>query len=94
MLQDTKSIYFITDLAEKGDLADILKRSKNLDFSTTQFVVAEIVNALEYLHKIGVGHRDLKPDNLFVTESGHIKIVSKTILLFGLGRLWNCFPIG
>ena len=47
-----------------------------LDVETTTFVIAQVVNALEYMHSVGVGHRDLKPDNLFITEQGHIKIVS------------------
>lgn len=39
-----------------------------------QFIVAEIVLALEYLHSVGVSHRDLKPENIFVDEKGHLKL--------------------
>lgn len=39
-----------------------------------QFIVAEIILALEYLHSVGVSHRDLKPENIFVNEEGHLKV--------------------
>jgi serine/threonine protein kinase len=48
--------------------------SHHLRNTTLQFIVSEIVNALDYMHKIGIVHRDLKPENIFINESGHIKI--------------------
>ena len=45
-----------------------------IDKKVVQFIVAEIIIALEYLHSIGVSHRDLKPENIFVNEIGHLKL--------------------
>lgn len=39
-----------------------------------QFIVAELILALEYLHNNGILHRDLKPENIFVNELGHLKL--------------------
>lgn len=45
-----------------------------MDKKAIQFIVAEIILALEYLHSVGVSHRDLKPENIFITEQGHLKL--------------------
>ena len=40
-----------------------------------QFVAAEVVLALEYLtNKLNIIYRDLKPENLLLTRSGHVKL--------------------
>jgi 3-phosphoinositide dependent protein kinase-1 len=36
--------------------------------------MAEIVEALQYLHSKAVVHRDLKPDNILISETGHIRV--------------------
>ena len=38
----------------------------------TRFVVAEIILALEFLHQFGIIHRDVKPENIFVRNDGHV----------------------
>lgn len=42
--------------------------------SALQYMVAEITEALDYLHSLGVSHRDLKPENIFVNEDGRLKL--------------------
>ncbi|XP_047170697.1 3-phosphoinositide-dependent protein kinase 1-like isoform X1 [Vigna umbellata] len=39
-----------------------------------RFYAAEVVDALQYIHSLGVIHRDIKPENLLLTADGHIKI--------------------
>ena len=46
----------------------------------------QLVSAVLYLHKIGITHRDLKPDNILIDRTGHIK-------LFDLRSAVNSFHV-
>lgn len=62
-----------------------INRSEKLPKEQTQFFAAEIVSFLDYLHNLGIAHRDLKvsgcknfnlkPGNIMVTLDGHLKCI-------------------
>jgi 3-phosphoinositide dependent protein kinase-1 len=59
--QDTDNLYFVLELCEGGNFKDLICMSPNKCNETSfRFYIAEIVNILEYLHKHGIVHRDLK----------------------------------
>ena len=92
--QDTGYIYMCMDLVLGGELRHLIEKQKkaNLskgvagvacDLATTQFYIAEIAEALEYLHANAIVHRDLKPENILITDLGHIKIADFGTALLG-----------
>jgi 3-phosphoinositide dependent protein kinase-1 len=62
------------EACEGGELFDQIARKGRLSEDETRFYAAEVVDALEYIHKLGLIHRDIKPENLLLTADGHIKI--------------------
>ncbi|KAL9679323.1 hypothetical protein QQ045_017181 [Rhodiola kirilowii] len=72
--QDTFSLYMALESCEGGELFDQITRKGRLPEDDARFYAAEIVDALEYLHGMGLIHRDIKPENLLFTADGHIKI--------------------
>ena len=91
---DPNYIYMCMDLAPGGELGKVIDTSKRLkqsqgikgqacDMRTTQFYIAELVEALEYLHANRIVHRDLKPENVLLTAEGHIKIADFGTALLG-----------
>ncbi|XP_054812797.1 3-phosphoinositide-dependent protein kinase 1-like isoform X2 [Prosopis cineraria] len=72
--QDTFSIYMALESCEGGELFDQITRKGRLSEDEARFYAAEVVDALEYIHSLGLIHRDIKPENLLLTAEGHIKI--------------------
>ncbi|KAB1225295.1 3-phosphoinositide-dependent protein kinase 1 [Morella rubra] len=72
--QDTFSLYMALESCEGGELFDQITRKSRLSEDEARFYAAEVVDALEYIHSLGLIHRDIKPENLLLTAEGHIKI--------------------
>lgn len=72
--QDPKSLYFAMTFAKNGDLLPHINKVGSFDHPCTQFYAAELVLALENMHKRGVIHRDLKPENVLLDGNMHTLI--------------------
>ncbi|KAK4786217.1 hypothetical protein SAY86_002906 [Trapa natans] len=72
--QDSFSLYMALESCEGGELFDQITRKGRLSEEEACFYAAEVVDALEYIHSLGLIHRDIKPENLLLTSDGHIKI--------------------
>lgn len=82
--QDTVNLYLVMEYLSGGDLMGLLIRRKTLDIKTITFYMAEMVLAIESIHKTGIIHRDIKPDNFLFDRNGHIKLAD-----FGLSVRLN-----
>ncbi|CAG0923389.1 unnamed protein product [Notodromas monacha] len=74
-----------------GDLFLLLRRHRRFDEGVVKFYAAQVLLGLEYLHSSSVVYRDLKPENLMVTETGYIRISDMGFarLLKGYQRAWT-----
>jgi len=70
--QTADKLYFIMDYVNGGELFFHLQKDKKFTEERARYYCAEIVLGLEYLHLSGVLYRDLKPENLLITDDGHI----------------------
>ncbi|KAI9340978.1 kinase-like domain-containing protein [Pilaira anomala] len=77
--QDDDNLFMILDLMLGGDLRFHLDRVGILPEDHVRFYAAEIAVSLDYLHRLNIIHRDVKPDNILLDEQGHAHLTDFNI---------------
>ncbi|XP_032737856.1 cGMP-dependent protein kinase 2 isoform X2 [Lontra canadensis] len=73
--KDTKYVYMLLEACLGGELWSILRDRGSFDEATSKFCVACVTEAFDYLHRLGIIYRDLKPENLILDAEGYLKLV-------------------
>ena len=79
--QEVAALYLALELCPGGELW-ALSHKVGLPFGLARFYAAQMLEVLQYLHERDVVHRDVKPENVLLTATGHIKVID-----FGTAKL-------
>jgi serine/threonine-protein kinase len=73
--------YIVMEYVPEGDLKDRIEHEGRLSPETVAEVAQQVAEALQAAHERGIIHRDVKPRNILIAGSGHIKVAD-----FGIAR--------
>lgn len=79
--QTPSDLYLVTDYMSGGELFWHLQKEGRFDEKRAKFYIAELILAIEHLHKNDIVYRDLKPENILLDANGHIALCD-----FGLSK--------
>lgn len=73
-IQTKNNIYIITELCERGTLAEVLSRERRFDETKALECLAQIIQGFRSIVGNQIVHRDIKPTNILVSRDNHLKI--------------------
>ncbi|KAH7368995.1 kinase-like domain-containing protein [Plectosphaerella cucumerina] len=79
--QTPSDLYLVTDYMSGGELFWHLQKEGRFDEKRAKFYIAELILAIEHLHRNDIVYRDLKPENILLDANGHIALCD-----FGLSK--------
>lgn len=81
--ETSKRVYVIMPYCSGGDIYSVLSKKKRLNSSFVKTIISQMCQALEFCHKKGIVHCDLKPENALFKDNKN-----DTVLLcdFGLAK--------
>ncbi|MEU8658616.1 Stk1 family PASTA domain-containing Ser/Thr kinase [Actinoplanes philippinensis] len=73
--------FIVMEFVNGRTLKEVLAQEQRLQPRRALEIIADICAALEFSHRHGIIHRDIKPGNVMITQNGQVKVMD-----FGIAR--------
>ena len=73
--------YIVMEYIEGHTVRELLSEGEAVPIAEAVEIVSGVLDALEYSHRVGIVHRDIKPGNIMLTSTGAVKVMD-----FGIAR--------
>ena len=74
VMETSAFIYIVTEYAANGEIFDFLVNNGRMSEPAAAVKFSQILSAVNYIHSVGVVHRDLKAENLLLDRDFNIKL--------------------
>ncbi len=81
IVESLDSSFIVMEMVEGQTLSELLRQKGRLSLDETLNILTQAASALDHAHANKVVHRDVKPANLMVESSGHVKVMD-----FGIAK--------
>ena len=82
MGEEDGQLFIVMEFLEGEELRNLIAQRRNVFLEDKLAIMIEVCDGLDYAHKRGIVHRDIKPGNIFVLRDGHVKLLD-----FGIARI-------
>ncbi len=76
--------YLVMEFISGKQLSSYIKQKIELSFENKLYIINQIAYALDYVHQCGILHRDVKPENILITDNLTVKLSD-----FGICKVSN-----
>ncbi len=82
-LRETEfGLFMVMEYFQAKTISEWLREKGRFTVNETMSIAPQIINAIRHAHKVGVIHRDIKPNNILLGEDGTVKVMD-----FGLAKV-------
>ncbi|XP_052179880.1 phosphoenolpyruvate carboxylase kinase 1 [Diospyros lotus] len=85
VFDDPNFLHIVTDLCDSDDLYARLTAARSFSEPAAFALFQPLISALAHCHRVGVAHRDIKPDNILFDSGGKLKLAD-----FGSAEWFFC----
>ena len=81
-IEENDTAYIIMELLRGSTVRQAMRENGTFSFEETAQIILPVLQTLRQIHRTGLIHRDISPDNLFLCDNGKVKLLD-----FGSARI-------
>ena len=73
--EEKQVVYLVMELVKGVELLEFINHCETMDDSFVRYIFLQVCTVIHKLHQAGIAHRDIKLDNIMITEDFQVKLI-------------------